>query len=506
MGNAIPYPAPANRRLRHLEAFAKGLTLFAVITVVVTGFFIHLRLSGPDLQIIRIPWWGVAKWYLLDVHVTLSFAAIAGGGLWGLLAWWRKGRPDASDPWHRATFLVAGLLFGVLLVRTVVNDHPIFVQTIRATDYPSSSRPDFITLTWSGDPKTTQAVQWRTGPDAAPGTVRYRPADGDGPWQETLADTRRLVADYMANDYDILWHTAELSGLEPGTKYTYQVGYEEGWLGERPFRTAPAGPEPFSFVYIGDSQEGLLDYGELMDRARERNPDARFYLHAGDLVNRGCERDDWDLFFHASRNVFDRHPIVPTVGNHDECPGHDPYYYLNFLSLPGDGSPARPPGETYTLAYGDALVVVLNSNLDVAAQAPWLEEQLRDSDATWKFVLWHHPAYVAKRHRDNAEVVRHWTPMLDQYGVDIAFQGHDHVYMRTKPIRGGEYMDRLEDGTIYLVSVAGTKFYKLLDRDYMEVAIPDLHTYQVVDIDGNTLDYRAYDLEGNIIDAFRLEK
>jgi len=495
-----------NNKLRFFESFLAGLTLFAVVAMTVTGVFIHLRLSGPDLQIVRIPWWGIAKWYILDVHITQSYLAIISGALWGALAWFRKHKRDATNPLRRLTFLVAGILFGLLLARTVISDHPILVETIRATDYPSSLSPDHITLTWSGDPKTTQAIQWRTSPETSAGKLRYRLADAPGTWQEAEARNALLYSSYMANDYEIRWHTVELSGLRPDAEYVYQVQDLDGWTEERRFRTAPDGPEAFSFMYIGDSQEGLLEYGELLEKAQERHPDARFYLHAGDLVNRGCERDDWDLFFHASRNVFDQYPIVPTIGNHDDCPGFDPRYYSAFLALPRDGSPARPPGQSYALHYGDALFVVLNSNIAVREQAPWLEEQLRDSTATWKFVLWHHPTYVSKKHRDNAEVHQYWTPILERYNVDIAFQGHDHAYMRTKSIREEAFMERLEDGVIYLVSVSGNKFYELLDRDYMEVAIADLATYQVIDIDGDSLHYRAFDMEGNLVDAFHLNK
>jgi hypothetical protein len=64
------------------------------------------------------------------------------------------------------------------------------------------------------------------------------------------------------------------------------------------------------------------------------------------------------------------------------------------------------------------------------------------------------------------------------------------------------------DGTIYIVSVSGTKFYDQVDRDYSEVAFPRVMTYQTIDIatDPDHLTYRAFDGDGTIRDEFVIEK
>ena len=57
---------------------------------------------------------------------------------------------------------------------------------------------------------------------------------------------------------------------------------------------------------MGDAQNGLDRWGVLLHNAYRARPDAAFYLMAGDLVNRGAERWDWDSFFENSKGVFDR--------------------------------------------------------------------------------------------------------------------------------------------------------------------------------------------------------
>ena len=55
------------------------------------------------------------------------------------------------------------------------------------------------------------------------------------------------------------------------------------------------------------------------------------------------------------------------------------------------------------------------------------------------------------------------------------------------------------EGTVYVISVSGTKFYDQGDLDYIEFGMTNVATYQVLDIfiNGNRLVYRAYDIDGN---------
>lgn len=388
------------------------------------------------------------------------------------------------------------------------------VNIFRITPHPASAKPDHVVLTWSGDPKTTQAIQWRTSTAVTKGKVQYiRKADFNriDTKKPNLVDaeTRLLSNPTLVNDTSINRHTAMLTNLEPDTTYLYSVGdgSEDGWTELCEFTTAPEKVMPFSFVYMGDAQNGLDRWGSLIHTAYRERPDAAFYIMAGDLVNRGAERDDWDTFFQNSKGVFDRRQLVPCLGNH-EYQNNNPSLYLDQFALPVNGPAAVGPERAYSFEYSNALFVVLDSNQLPETQVEWLDQQLANSKAVWKFVVYHHPAYSSSPKRDNPGVRRVWGAIFDKYHVDMALQGHDHAYLRTYPMKGEQRVGTPAEGTVYVISVSGMKFYDQGDLDYIEHGMTNVATYQVLDIfiDGNRLVYRAYDVDGNKRDELVIEK
>lgn len=374
----------------------------------------------------------------------------------------------------------------------------------RTTPYPSGAGPDHVVLTWSGDPATSQSIQWRTAPGSAHSLLRYAPEGGEASVVE--AATTELRTPDVANDPHVLRHTAVLEGLEPATTYRYAIGDGERWGEERAFTTAPAQGAPFSFIYMGDAQNGLDSWGGLVRKARARHPQAAFYVMAGDLVNWGERRDDWDLFFHNARGVFDSRPLVPAVGNHEVDQGHAELYVAQF-DLPRNGPDGVEPERVYAMEYSDTLFVVLDSNLEPGPQVEWLDATLGGSDATWKFVVFHHPLYSPRPgDRGQPELKAAWIPVFEKHGVDLVLTGDDHAYMRSHPLRGEQVMDSPADGPIYILSVAGTKMYEQEDAPYVAKRFTDTSTYQVIDIDGGRLEYTAYDIDGQVMDAFTIEK
>jgi len=110
--------------------------------------------------------------------------------------------------------------------------------------------------------------------------------------------------------------------------------------------------------------------------------------------------------------------------------------------------------------------------------------------------------------RDNPEIRKLWGDIFDKHHVDVALQGHDHAYLRTYPMKAGNRVESPAEGTIYVVSVSGTKFYEQAPHDYTEFGMTNTSTYQVLDIliFGDKLIYKALDLDGNVLDEFTIEK
>ena len=412
--------------------------------------------------------------------------------------------------------ILPGILSGLAVIRTQneSRDDAKLINLFHKTHFPALSKPDQIALTWSGNPQTTQTIQWRTGPSVPKGEVqwvkksdynRFKPAQT----KRTKATTFKMEDANLVNDPIVNRHTATLTDLKPGTAYLYSVGdgSDEGWSALAEFTTAPGRTEPFSFVYMGDAQNGLNRWGSLVQTAHRQRPDAAFYIMAGDLVDRGNERDDWDSLFHNARGIYDRRPIVPAIGNHENQGGH-PGMYLQMFDLPKNGPMGVEPERAYSFKYSNAEFFVLDTNLTPESQSAWLETRLKNSSATWKFAVYHHPAYSSKPERDNPGIRDHWTPLFDKYHLDMALQGHDHAYLRTYPINDEKKAASPAEGTVYIVSVSGTKFYEQGERDYTEFGLTNVSTFQVLDIQisGNRLVYRSYDIDGKLRDNLIIEK
>ena len=409
-------------------------------------------------------------------------------------------------------------LVGAVLVRPKrwVRDHARLIHLFRRTRYPSTKKPDQVVLTWSEDPRTTQTIQWRTGPEVVEGRVayvkkseyrRFVPAKPSVMNAKTVA----MKTPDVVNDPLVKRHTVILRNLEPGTTYLYSVGdgLPGSWTELAEFTTAPETGEPFSFMYLGDVQNGMDRWHSLMHTAFRERPDASFYLLAGDLVNRGVNRDDWDDFFRNGEAVFRQRPLVPVIGNHEGY-GLDrhPTLYLDLFELPENGPEKLEAERVYSFEYGNVLFLILDSMLPAESQTAWMEVRLAESKATWKFAVFHFPLYSANPERDYKSLRESWVPIFDRYQFDMVLQGHDHVYARSFPLYANQPVAEAADGTYYVIAYAGTKSYGEGQASHTEVNFDSVSTYQVIDIQvsSDRLLYRAYDIDGNLKDELVIEK
>ena len=225
----------------------------------------------------------------------------------------------------------------------------------------------------------------------------------------------------------------------------------------------------------------------LLHAAYRRHPDIDFLLIAGDLVDRGNERTNWDHFFLRAADVFDRVPFMPCVGNHEYL-DMGPRLYRAFFELPKNGPAGIDPELVYQFECGDAFFAMLDSTMAVAdagqarRQAEWLDAALGQTHATWKLVIFHHPVYPSHPWRDTPNLREFWVPVFDRHHVDLVLQGHDHAYLRTHPLREHHRAADPGAGTTYVVAVSGDKFVDQVQRDYIEVGYTGLSTYQTIEI------------------------
>jgi acid phosphatase type 7 len=393
----------------------------------------------------------------------------------------------------------------------------------------STEHPSQVTIAFGADPARELVWSWTTSPQVTSTRLRIRPnrrgriaCDPGVAGRENFDDFRVVLGDStdlevhdLLNDPVIKRHRLAVDGLEPDTVYMYALGdgTADGWGPWQLIKTAPERGSSVSFLYLGDAQTGLEGWGRLLAAAYRRHPSINFVMLAGDLVDRGNERSNWDHFFLRAAGVFDRVPLLPCVGNHEYL-DLGPRLYRGFFELPRNGPSGIAPDLVYSFEAGDACFAVLDSTLaayDPGAarkQADWLDETLSKSRATWKFVMLHHPLYPSHPWRDIPALRQRLVPVFDKHHVDFVLQGHDHAYQRTYPLRGNARAKSPASGTIYLMAVSGDKFVEQTSRDYVEVGRAGVSTYQTFEIDPKTnlLTYRAWTEEGKVLDELSIVK
>ena len=415
----------------------------------------------------------------------------------------------------------------------------------------ASAWPDRIVVTLPEDPSRSFAVTWRTSSQVEETFAEIALATPDARFDLAaqsmrartealeLAQVERLGAaaeiEWNSQLEPVNYHSVVFRDLEPDTLYAYRVrGAENSWSEWYQVRTA-AETGPITFIYMGDAQNGLLSHWSRTIRsAFQTAPDARFILHAGDLVNRASRDLEWAEWFKAVGFIHGMIPAIPVAGNHEYDRIGLPEDSAKLLSILWRPQFTLPVVETlpadlhetvYTVRYSDDLhVFVLNTQGGrTQEQASWLDTELARSDARWRIVTLHHPVFSSGRGRDNPESRLVLLPVLLRHDVDLVLQGHDHTYARgfipTDEVAQTPERIAIADAdrvrTMFVTSVSGAKQYAFKDDRWDEYApegvelqsfAENTQFFQVIHIDGNSLDYTAYTATGDVYDSFVLNK
>jgi acid phosphatase type 7 len=365
-------------------------------------------------------------------------------------------------------------------------------------DASPAKGPAFVVRPYLQFPtQTAMTVMWET---TASGTsvVEYGPTPA------------ALKAVEVKKDATI--HEVKLTGLEPETRYVYRVSttMADGRTLTSPlyqFLTAVKADSAFSFAVVGDTQKNPTITAKIAKLMYDRRP--HFVLHLGDVVDNGPDKKEWvhELFAPCSE-LFARCAVFPCIGNHEK----NHAWYYRYFSLPD-------PEYFYRYRYGNADFFVLDTNKvvkDGSEQFKWLDEELGKSDAKWKFVYHHHPAWSSDSddYGDTAKGVarygdanvRNLVGLYEKHKVDVVFNGHIHLYERTWPLRAGQ-VDR-KAGVVYVTSGGGggkLEDFGPLPSWFKAQLRVDYHACYV-NIQGGRLEFKAFDQNGQLFDTFELDK
>jgi hypothetical protein len=394
--------------------------------------------------------------------------------------------------------------------------------------------PSRIILTWSGDPTRTQAVTWRTEVPLQSPQAQISRFNADPNFVKDVTTIPGMsTVDDLGNGKVAGHYAAIFTGLEPGTKYCYRVGDGQTWSEWNGFRTAASQPDPFRFIYFGDAQNNIRSMCSRTFRlAYATAPDARFMIHAGDLVNEGYDDSLWGEWCEALGFVSANLPSLPVVGNHDlhRSPGRpdsklvlraSPLWSHHF-ALPDNGPDVEElKSQSYFIDYQGVRLVFLDVNAFAnedfepgerkhvqEKELEWLNRILGDNPNPWTIVVQHQAIFSIAKNRNYAEMRHALAPLYEKHHVDLVFQGHDHAYGRTHKIAAEHIVDPSAPGVIYVISVCGPKMYELheLHRELMAKVVERKQFFQIVEVSPQRLLFTAYSIDGAVADEFELCK
>lgn len=381
------------------------------------------------------------------------------------------------------------------------------LNAFRETPFPASFDADQIRLTWSGDPASTQSVQWRTDTSVSKMKLRYwDEANGNSGFSEIEADYELFTDKYIYNNPTVKNWEVDISELQPDTRYTYQIYNPENdkETAVYSFRTAPKNSQPFSFIYLGDTHNDEI-VEPVLERALEEAPDASFWVHSGDHVNTGLFRDLWDKYFYSGRKVFPNLTYVPALGNHDSQDGLPPTLFTRLFKLPKNEVCGLTTGRNFSFSYSNTRFFIIDSTGDIDQIACWLEGELRQTEEKWKIVVTHFPPFTTDD--SYPEIRKSWSTLFDQYHVDLVLSGHVHQYFRSYPICNEKAVSGTDKGTIYVSSVTvEPRQPEPVSGYYNEVYANRGGLFQVITVDENRLDFLSKRYDGTVVDRFTIEK
>ena len=249
----------------------------------------------------------------------------------------------------------------------------------------------------------------------------------------------------------------------------------------------PLRPKSTRFAVIGDSGTGDRNEYEVAQQlnAYHQAVGFDFVIMLGDNIYGGHSPQDFTRKFEKPfQPLLDAGvKFYAALGNHDD-PNQERLY-----------KPFNMGGERYyTFRKGAIQFFVLDSNYMDPKQLDWLRQNLDHSDAKWKICYFHHPLYnVGKSHGPDTDLREQVAPLFKQYGVNVVFSGHEHVYERLKP----------EDNIYYFV--AGNSA-KLMGNDFrksgqLQVGYDSDRGFMLVEVDGDHLYFQTISRTGKTVDS-----
>ncbi|MCG2795967.1 MAG: fibronectin type III domain-containing protein, partial [Actinomycetia bacterium] len=375
--------------------------------------------------------------------------------------------------------------------------------------------PYHVHLSWQHDPHTTVTVTWHndTGLTGYAPVVRY--GTSPGVYTKTTAGASHSYSGATVYVSDV-----ELTGLTPDTRYYYRCGDATyGWSAEASFVTPPVVKKGFKFCAYGDSRDDWWPlyenndfsiWGDIASRVQAEDP--LFSIFTADFVSDGTSESSWNQWFTKFEPLSKKSAFLSCHGNHEK---YADAFFDRF---------AFPENERwYSFDVSNVHFTCLDTGLSdnepalIDQQKAWLSSDLAAADARgvdWKVVYFHRSPYATSTgHGNQDDVIAGWVPIFDQYKVDVVFNGHNHYYERSYPMRGGvpitgslDYYWQ-PDGVVYVTAgCAGAPLVNTGSAPWVAKNAKE-YNYCVVDVLPNrSMRVQAKKRDGSLLEQFTIAK
>lgn len=362
------------------------------------------------------------------------------------------------------------------------------------TPYTLSAEPQRVMLTIGEEGGNSRYVSWFSMSKDS-GVVELL-SDSD-----TIAiGATRAVRHTRAGITQIF--SAKLRNLASGKCYHYRVRnglLQSPWFG---LQMPQAHQQGFSFLNIGDIQDQdektAVETKRLYAEIISRHPECELVLQNGDFIERPMDKY-WELQIASLDTFATMIPFVVTAGNHEYLKGvcrkldnryKDVFPYFN--------ANQEVEGAVASFAYGDCRFIILDSNSefwDMPRQSSWLKEELSKSKEKWKIVMLHHPLYSVRGKTRNFFPKLAFRSAIEDGGVDVVLQGHEHAYGRKFLLN-----EEKPHTPLYIVSYFSAKAYPLkFEGDFQRYG-SYYRYYQLFNIKNDTLEMKTYNEKHELYD------
>jgi len=268
-------------------------------------------------------------------------------------------------------------------------------------------------------------------------------------------------------DARFIRNTIALQGLKEDTEYKYQLSSEKkpsgsSYLNENSeihyFKTAPRS-EKWDMGIISDMhvyaplpnrQKVAMEMIQQLEKQNKKPFD--MMLHVGDMAAWGGSYSFWPTLYADS--TFSKYVWAGVNGNHDNMTrlnAQSNNFFRNVNNNPVNGY-AGETGVSYYFIYGNALFVMLNNEAmksaeELAKAQDWTREVIKNNPAKYVIVLSHYQWFMGDD--GVSSQYSRWKALFDEYGVDLAISGNNHIYVRTNALYADQETDGSK-GTVYI--------------------------------------------------------